>query len=129
MPIRTAEDETLIEDAILDLLATRREIYPSHMVGELQRLNPGLPLELTHDVLERLFAERRVARLWHRYILPHDVDAVRAKWLAMIERQAKRIDADPFDAAMSRDARDLVTRWDGWRVKGCDAAALPTTDR
>ena len=53
MPTTTAIDETMIERAILDLLKTRREIYPSHIVGELRRSHAGLPLDRTRDVLER----------------------------------------------------------------------------
>lgn len=116
MPTDTMIDETQLEHAILDLLTTRREIYPSHMIGELRRCDPALPVERTRDVLERLFAERRVARLWHRYILPGDVDLVRGKWLAMIDRQAERIDADPAGPATSHDARALIMRWDGWQL-------------
>ena len=122
MPTTTAIDETMIERAILDLLKTRREIYPSHIIGEFRRSHAGLPLDRTRDVLERLFIERRVARLWHRYMLPADVEAVRAKWLGLIERQAERIDAVAVDPATSRDARDLVMRWDGWSMEGCDFA-------
>lgn len=123
MLTKTTADETLLERSILDLLATRREIYPSHIVGELRRRDRGLPVERTRKVLERLFVERRVARLWHRYILARDVEAVRAKWLAMIDRQAARIDADPADPSASQDARDIVSRWDGWRVEEADFVA------
>ena len=121
MPTQTDIDETPLEHAILDLLATRREIYPTHIIGELQRRHPSLPLERTCDVMERLFTERRVARLWHRYILACHVEAVRAKWLATIDRQANRIDADPLARAMFHDARDFVMRWDGWHLPHQDA--------
>jgi len=123
MQTDTIIEETCLERAILDLLAGEPESYPSHIVGALRRRDTDLPLERTRGVLERLFVERRVARLWHRYLLARDVDAVRGKWLAMIDRQAERIDADPADPDALHDARDLITRWDGWRIEGCDFAA------
>jgi hypothetical protein len=116
-------DETGLERAILDLLATCRELYPSQLAAALQRRDAGLPLDRARDVLDRLFAERRVARLWHRYLLPGDVEQVRATWLEKIDRHAARIDAAPADPASSRCARDLVIRWDGWSEKGRGLAA------
>ncbi|MFV1920943.1 hypothetical protein VPH46_16155 [Sphingomonas sp. MJ1 (PH-R8)] len=64
--------------------------------------------------LERLLTERRIARLWHRYLLARDVDAVRAKWLEAIDRQATCIDADLAGPHASLDAREFLTRWDGY---------------
>lgn len=65
-------------------------------------------------MLERLFAERRVARLWHRYMLPDAVEAVRARWLAMIKLQGARLDADLDDPHAWGEARRLLRAWDGW---------------
>lgn len=80
-------------------------------------------MERMREVPERLFVEGLVALLWRRYLLARDVGAVRAKWLAMIDRQAARIDADPADPSASQDARNIVSRWDGWRVDGADVVA------
>jgi hypothetical protein len=112
----TRMDESLIELAILGVLAERTEIYPSHLIGELRRRAPGLPLERVRDVLERLWVERRVARLWHRYLLPDRVDAVRGKWLAMIAR--RRADYEALDELPNayHDGRAILLAWDGWRV-------------
>lgn len=86
-------------------------------MADLQRRHPGLRVRRTRAVLERLFAERRVARLWHRYLLAGDVEAVRARWLERIQHQAARIDADPAAPGASAAARALVAQWDGWRIQ------------
>lgn len=122
MQTDTIIDETSLELAIFDLLADRPESYPLHIVGALRQHDPSLPLERTGDVLERLFVERRIARLWHRYLLTRDIEVVRSKWLATIERQAAGIDADPGDPNASHHARDLIMRWDGWHIEGCNLA-------
>ena len=109
-------DETPLERAILDLLADRREVYPSHLVGALRKRNATLPLHHTRDVLERLFCERRVARLWHRYMLPRDVVCVREEWLAMIARQGSRLVRDLNDRTAATDARRVLASWDGWSL-------------
>lgn len=119
----TASDDVRLEQAILDLLAAQREIYLSPMIQALRRRHPGLRVERTRAVLERLFSERRIAQLWHRYLLARDVEVVRATWLERIDRQAAGIDADPAAPQASRDAREFLTRWDGWCVDGRD---LPT---
>lgn len=119
----TASDDVRLEQAILDLLAAQREIYLSPMIQELRRRHPGLRVERTRAVLERLFSERRIAQLWHRYLLARDVEVVRATWLERIDRQAAGIDADPAAPQASRDAREFLMRWDGWCVNGRD---LPT---
>ncbi|MFV0624402.1 hypothetical protein ACBY01_10380 [Sphingomonas sp. ac-8] len=112
----TPLDETKLERAILALLADRRELYPSQIIGALRRHDAGLPLHHARAVLERLIAERRVARLWHRYLLPRDVEEVRATWLAMIDRQAARLDADLATTGAADEARALLTGWDGWQL-------------
>ena len=109
----TASDDVRLEQAILDLLATHREIYLSPMIQALRRRHPDLRVERTRAVLERLLSERRIARLWHRYLLARDVEVVRATWLERIDRQAAGIDADPAAPQASRDARAFLTRWDG----------------
>jgi hypothetical protein len=86
-------DDSLIELAILGVLAERREIYPSFLAGELRRRAPLLPTTRIRPVLEQLWADRRVARLWHRYMLPVDVPGVRDKWLAMIERRRSDLES------------------------------------
>ncbi len=113
-------DETPLERAILDLLADRREVYPSHLVGALRKQDATLPLHHTRHVLERLFCERRVARLWHRYMLPRDVGRVRGEWLAMIDRQSSRLISDLDDQGATSVARHVLASWDGWSL---DAAS------
>jgi hypothetical protein len=109
-------DDPLIELAILGVLAERTEIYPSHLVGELRRRAPGIPPAGVRVVLERLWEQRRVARLWHRYMLPGQVATVRDKWLAMIER--RRGDYEALEASLNayEDGRAILLAWDGWRV-------------
>lgn len=108
--------DAAIETAILDLLAERVEIYPSFLIGELRRRHPALPDEAIRPVLERLWFERRVARLWHRYMLPRDVDAVRAKWLTTIERRRADFERmDPRPEAYD-ESRAILQAWDGWTV-------------
>lgn len=109
-------EDAELERAILDLLASRREVYPLHIMADLRRRHPGLRVQRTRAVLERLFAERRVARLWHRYLLASDVEAVRARWLERIQKQAACIDADPAAPGASAAARASVAQWDGWRI-------------
>ena len=116
-------DNRKLEQTILDLLATRPEIYPSQMAGELERRHAGLSLARMHDVLEHLFAERRVARLWHRYLLPSDVRDVRSKWLDRLQRQTDRLGATSTYPAIFQTARDIVTHWDGWSVEARNIAA------
>lgn len=118
---RSTED-LLVELAILGVLAERTEIYPSHLVGELRRRAPMLPAARIRPVLELLWQERRVARLWHRYLLPDRIPAVRARWLATIDRL--RSDAGPHasDADGFANGRAILTAWDGWRV-GAGAAS------
>lgn len=110
--------DAVIETAILDLLAEREEIYPSFLVDELRGRHPALPPQAIRRVLERLWFERRVARLWHRYMLARDVDAVRTKWLATIDcrrAETERMDARP-DAFAESCA--ILKGWDGWVIKG-----------
>jgi hypothetical protein len=105
-----------IESAILSLLSERVEIYPAFMIGELRRLHPHLPPERIRLVLERLWTERRVARLWHRYMLPGDVDAVRAKWLSTLGRRRAEFERmDPSDGAYE-DGIAILNAWDGWTI-------------
>lgn len=111
-------DDTAIEAAILALLGERTEIYPSHIVGALRRTHPALPAARVRPALERMFAERRVARLWHRYLPPEAVGRVRAQWLAMLERQAGRLARDTGDPHAVREARAILEGWDGWRFGG-----------
>lgn len=112
-----APDDLRLEQAILALLAQKQEIYPSHMIGLLRAQDASLPLTRTRDVLERLFAQRRVARLWHRYLLARDVDAVRAKWLGMIARLGDQLDSTMHRGA-ARDGHAILTSWDGWKLQG-----------
>lgn len=109
-------NDTLIELAILGVLAERCEIYPSHLVGELRRRAPALPSNRVRPVLEHLWAERRVARLWHRYLLPARVPAVRDKWLAMLDRKREAFKADDGHLGGWRASRDILDAWDGWTV-------------
>lgn len=111
-----AMTRNLIELAILGILAERTEIYPSHLVGELRRRAPGLPPGEVRPVLERLWQERRVARLWHRYMLPDRVEAVRSRWLAMIERQREKLEAADTSPDAYAQGRATLIAWDGWRV-------------
>lgn len=116
---RAASDASL-ETAILALLDIRPEIYPAHLVIALRRRDPGLAIERMRLVLDRLLAERRVARLWHRYLLPRDIAKVRAIWLAGIARHqtALRDGADPDGA------QRLILSWDGWNIDTrCELAA------
>lgn len=71
--------------------ATR--IYPPQMAGELKPRQADISIVRMHDVLEHLFAEHRVARLWHRYLLPSDVRKVRTKWLDRLQRHADQLSA------------------------------------
>ena len=112
-----------LEQAILDLLATRPEIYPSQMASELKPRHADISLIRMHNVLERLFAEHRVARLWHRYLLPSDVRKVRSKWLDRLQRYADQLGAIGTYPAMFQTARDIVTHWDGWSVEARDLTA------
>lgn len=107
------EADRLVARAILGVLADRTELYPSELVGDLRRRAPDLPPERVRPVLARLFAERQVARLWHRYLLPGDVARVRAAWLAMLRAQRHK-----FVGLETRyeATRDRITRWDGWRI-------------
>ncbi|MEI5689073.1 MULTISPECIES: hypothetical protein [Sphingomonas] len=116
-------DNRQLEQAILDLLATRPEIYPAQMVGELKPRHAGISLARMHDVLECLFAEHRVARLWHRYLLPSDVRKVRTKWLDRLQPYADQLGATGTYFAMFQTARDIVTHWDGWSVEARDLTA------
>ena len=116
LPAQCSIDETPLERAILDLLADRREVYPSHLVGALRKQDATLPLHHTRHVLERLFCERRVARLWHRYMLPRDVGRVRGEWLAMIDRQSSRLISDLDDQGATSVARHVLASWDGWSL-------------
>ncbi|WP_375271340.1 hypothetical protein [Sphingomonas sp.] len=109
--------ETLIELAILGVLAERTEIYPSHLIGELRRRAPSVPPERVSRVLVRLWEERRVARLWHRYLLPDQVGAVRARWLAMVECHRDELNTlDPGYAG----CHAILTAWDGWRAAAAE---------
>lgn len=111
-PAPDAIDDVTVERAILALLAERSEIYPAQLAGELRRRVPTLATERVPVVLDRLWRERRVARLWHRYLLPDRVDAVRARWLAAVEqRRDARDRIDPAYAA----GHALLCAWDGWR--------------
>lgn len=110
-------DDLRLETAILALLERTSEVYPSHMIGLLRAQDATLPVARTRDVLERLFVQRRVARLWHRYLLARDVDAVRAKWLGMIERHGAELESS-MDAGASRYGHMVLTSWDGWRLQG-----------
>lgn len=110
------DHQTLLARAILDLLGEGSELYPSTIAGQVRRRHPGLDPAGVRPMLERLFAERRVARLWHRYLLPGDVPAVREKWLAMIDRQRDRLTQDLADGHAWQHARALLLGWDGWRL-------------
>jgi hypothetical protein len=104
------------ETAILSLLTERVEIYPAFMIGELRRLHPHLSPERIRQVLERLWTERRVARLWHRYMLPGDVDAVRTKWLSTLSRNRAEFERmDPSEGAYE-DGIAILNAWDGWSI-------------
>jgi hypothetical protein len=105
-------EDIRLERAILDLLETRREIYPTHLAGALRERDAALPVHGLGGALEKLFREQRVARLWHRYMLPDDVGAVRRKWLAAIDDRIGGIDADTGDAVAN--GRRLLEGWDGW---------------
>lgn len=109
-------DDALLELAILGVLAEHSEIYPAHLIRELRRCAPSLPLGRARLVLERLYDERRVARLWHRYLLPDRVAAVRARWLAMLDRQERMPRASDPALADHRNARLLLCSWDGWSL-------------
>ena len=122
MPTLPSPEEARMDAVILAMLDRERELYPSQMFAVLRRDHRDLPLRRTRAVLARLFAERRVARLWQRYLLPRDIEAVRADWLARIDRHAALLDAMEDDEA-SDDARDMVRRWMGWGVEGCDFAS------
>jgi hypothetical protein len=115
-PDRPGMDEQLLELAILGVLAERTEIYPSHLVGELRRRAPALPAARVRPMLEELWQQRRVARLWHRYLLPDRVEAVRAQWLTMVDRRRADYDAlDDLPDAYAR-GRAILLAWDGWHV-------------
>jgi hypothetical protein len=109
---RLRMEDQLVELAILGVLAERTEIYPVHLVAELRRRAPLLPPERIRPVLQRLWQERRVARLWHRYLLPDRVPEVRRQWLAMIDRPRTQ-------TAAYQAGRAILHAWDGWH----DAAA------
>lgn len=108
--------DSMVELAILGILAERTEIYPSHLIGELRRRGPELPPAEVRPVLERLWQERRVARLWHRYMLPDRVEAVRSRWLAMIERQREKLEAADTSPDAYAQGRATLMAWDGWCV-------------
>jgi hypothetical protein len=107
--------------AILGVLAERTEIYPSHLVGELRRRLPSVPGAEVRPVLERLWNERRVARLWHRYLLPDRVPAVREKWLEMIDRRRDDLEALETNENGYSEGRAILLAWDGWRVGNVEA--------
>ena len=107
-------DDAAVEVAILELLAERAELYPSHLIGELHRRTPGLAPARVRPVLDRLFAERRVARLWHRYLLPEAVAGVRAHWLARLESRADRLASDRGDPHAVNPTRAALRSWNGW---------------
>jgi hypothetical protein len=109
-------DDNLIELAILGVLAERREIYPSFLAGELRRRAPLLPAARIRPVLEQLWADRRVARLWHRYMLPVDVPGVRDKWLAMIERRRTELESMEECTNAYEAGRATLDAWDGWTI-------------
>ena len=94
-----------IETAILTLLAERPELYPRQIAAALAARDVGPPAVTA--TLERLRRQRRVARLWHRYLLPDDVAAVSGRWLAGI---GAAMADDPGAAA----ARAALVAWDGW---------------
>ncbi|WP_066780436.1 hypothetical protein [Sphingomonas sp. CCH5-D11] len=114
-------DEMLIELAILGVLAERTEVYPSHLVGELRRRLPCVAGEEVRPVLERLWREKRVARLWHRYLLPDRVPAVRKRWLEMIDRRREDLEALESNENGYVEGRAALLGWDGWRVGNVDA--------
>lgn len=114
-------DEMLIELAILGVLAERTEIYPSHLVGELRRRVPAIAGGQVRPVLERLWRERRVARLWHRYMLPCRVPSVRDKWLEMIDRRRDDLEALETNENGYAEGRAILLAWDGWRVGNAEA--------
>ncbi|RZM34851.1 MAG: hypothetical protein EOP67_14870 [Sphingomonas sp.] len=111
-PATVMAEDVRLELAILDLLKTRREVYPTHLIDALRERDAGLRVRGLGDVLEKLFREQRVARLWHRYMLPHDVGAVRRKWLAAIDDRIGGPETDTGDAVAI--GRRLLERWDGW---------------
>ena len=114
-------DDQLVELAILGILAERSEVYPPYLVSELRRRAPMLRVELVGPVLERLWRERRVARLWHRYLLPDRVPTVRARWLSMIEHSRTSRAAREAAGAAYDDGQALLQTWDGWRIGAVDA--------
>ena len=114
-----ATGDIRLECAVLELLETRPEIYPAHLGTALRDQDAALAIHGLGDVLEKLFREQRVARLWHRYMLPGDVGAVRRKWLAAIDRRTAGHDEDT-DAAVA-DGRLLLQGWDGWTLDACRA--------
>lgn len=103
-----------LERAILNLLETQCEIYPAHLAGALRERDAALPVHGLGGVLEKLFREQRVARLWHRYMLPDDVGAVRRKWLAAIDDRTGEPDAGTGDAVAR--GRRLLESWNGWSL-------------
>lgn len=113
-PATAGSDDRLVEFAILAILSERRELYPLTLRRELRRRVPHLAEAPLRPVLERMWRERRVARLWHRYLLPGDVPAVRACWLAALERQRAAFEQAHGDLRAWTHARALLFRWDGW---------------
>ena len=86
-----AIDDAAVETAILDMLAERAERYPAHLVSDMRRRGFKLPPVRVRTTLDRLFADRRVARLWHRYLLPEAVSEVRTRWLSMLDGRSERL--------------------------------------
>ena len=116
----TPPTDAPLEMAILALLDIRAEMYPAHLVTALRRRDPGLAIERTRIVLDQLFAERRVARLWHRYMLPRDIEKVRAIWLDGIARY----DTALHDIADPDGTQRLILGWDGWHIDSrCELTA------
>lgn len=109
-------DDDRLASAILDALDSERELYPADLIELMLARYADLPLDRTAVVLDRLFADRRVARLWHRYLLPRDVETVRATWLANIKHYGSRLSANLDDHASTGDAWQMVRDWDGWQL-------------
>lgn len=119
MQIGAMVDETCLAHANFDLRADLSDGGPPHTVGALRQLDRHLPLERARDTLERLCARRRLARLWHRYLLTNDITAECCKWRAAFERQTARIDAHASRSNASRNVRDRIMRRNGSHHEGC----------
>jgi hypothetical protein len=108
-----------VERAVLALLDAEPELYPSQVAA---RLGDDASPDGLRPLLGRLLAERRVARLWHRYLLADAVDAVRTRWLSTIDAHCDRLRGDGGDPGTCARARHLVEGWDGWQFADGEAS-------